>query len=958
MKKCVECGFQLEVNSKFCAECGTKQPEQKTENQHAGVNIGDGNVMSIAGDITKNKTVIQAQNYQQIVDDTKKIIECGVSGKRCMISESIMCLICGKDVSKEHYVEKTKRCENCEKKAIITYTKEVEKALEDGIITSEEKLHLDRLAPQLLISSEKQQDIEKKVRNKKQTSGSALSGMEQKLLNSAIETIIKGDLEKGHEMVKMIAQETGNAEALFWNFLTKAILLPEKAEKEYENRSADDVFWQQYWMFLVYLKNGNALRATRIISNNRNHFPDHAEDMKLAEIAWYLCSDDEDYKSDAKKLMENLDTSAISAPLLNFEKSLRRALISDSEEQLEDKAILEFWLKKVLGDKVKIVSKTKTFKCGKNLTATLDDKGTFTIIGEGEMVNYAIQKDVPWYNELESIKTIIFEEGVTSVGDRAFSSFGGTSITIPVNVTRIGKRAFCESALEVVEISCDIKMIDDEAFYGCDSLNSITIRSYDVPKLGEDVFYEVDTESCKLYVQENCFFCYEDIEQWSDFENRLYIEDDGGYEIYCAKCENHYNASEDVCPFCEDDDDEPKPKKPAIKMPVAKKTTETKTPIVEEKKTPEQILEEYQRLSDKEQNVEAFNLIRPLAEQGNAKAQEKLADSYEKGKGVEQSFKEAFQWYKKAAEQGEALAQCNLGSMYALGRGCDKNEEEAFLWHKKSAEQGNYIGQKCFAYSYQSGIGSSKDREEALPLFKKLAEQGDEGINHVIQYVKTKAETKKEAPPKVETKTPEQILEEYQSLYDKEEYEDAFNKIRSLAEQGNAEAQRKLARLYWFGKGVDENEKEAVKWFEKAAKQGDAISQTRLGLILWKSGGKKGKAIEWFEKSAEQGEKHAQLYLGEISEKMFNTTEAIKWYKQAAEQGMATAQFCLGRAYERQKVMGISTNKKEAIEWYKKAAEQRYIGAVVRLTKLGVNTETYVSSGKNERSAITGEVYR
>ena len=59
----------------------------------------------------------------------------------------------------------------------------------------------------------------------------------------------------------------------------------------------------------------------------------------------------------------------------------------------------------------------------------------------------------------------------------------------------------------------------------------------------------------------------------------------------------------------------------------------------------------------------AAQLFRPLAEQGNAKAQYNLGLMYDKGQGVPQDAQEAVKWYRKAAERGFAKAQVNLGVM-------------------------------------------------------------------------------------------------------------------------------------------------------------------------------------------------------------------------------------------------------------------------------------------------------
>ena len=61
-------------------------------------------------------------------------------------------------------------------------------------------------------------------------------------------------------------------------------------------------------------------------------------------------------------------------------------------------------------------------------------------------------------------------------------------------------------------------------------------------------------------------------------------------------------------------------------------------------------------------------------------------------------------------------------------------------------------------------------------------------------------------------------------------YETAFNEFKELAEQGEAAAQFNLALMYANGRGVLQDDKEAVKWYTKAAEQGDADAQFNLGL--------------------------------------------------------------------------------------------------------------------------------
>ena len=115
-------------------------------------------------------------------------------------------------------------------------------------------------------------------------------------------------------------------------------------------------------------------------------------------------------------------------------------------------------------------------KCGDNLTWTLDD-GTLTISGHGKMDDYGLLKKLPWYNESYSIKEVIINNGVTSIGDEAFSGCHSlTSITIPDSVTAIGMNVFSDcKSLTSVMIPDSVTTIGWWAFEGCTSLINVII---------------------------------------------------------------------------------------------------------------------------------------------------------------------------------------------------------------------------------------------------------------------------------------------------------------------------------------------------------------------------------------------------------------------------------------------------------------------------------------------------
>jgi len=134
--------------------------------------------------------------------------------------------------------------------------------------------------------------------------------------------------------------------------------------------------------------------------------------------------------------------------------------------------------------------------CGDNVTWNYDNTtNTLTISGSGAMANnaYMIWHDNEFQN---SIKTVVIENGVTSIGTAAFVNCASlTSITIPDSVTSIGMVAFydCES-LTSITIPDSVTSIGSSAFVDCVSLTSITIPN-SVTSIGEGVFTGCDSLS-------------------------------------------------------------------------------------------------------------------------------------------------------------------------------------------------------------------------------------------------------------------------------------------------------------------------------------------------------------------------------------------------------------------------------------------------------------------------------
>jgi hypothetical protein len=113
--------------------------------------------------------------------------------------------------------------------------------------------------------------------------------------------------------------------------------------------------------------------------------------------------------------------------------------------------------------------------------------------------------------------------------------------------------------------------------------------------------------------------------------------------------------------------------------------------------------------------------------------------------------------------------------------------------------------------------------------------------------------------------------------------------------------------VYEYGKGVLQDFTEAMKWYRKAAEQGDSSAQNTLGVMY-----RDGKGVPQ------------------------DFTEAMKWYRKAAEQGNDFALADLGYMYEFGK--GVERNLTVAESYYVKASELGNNFAKERLKEWANNT--------------------
>ena len=134
--------------------------------------------------------------------------------------------------------------------------------------------------------------------------------------------------------------------------------------------------------------------------------------------------------------------------------------------------------------------------CGANLTWTYNESlKKLTISGEGEMSDFNYNS-TPWNSYKSNIYSVDILDGVTSIGDYAFSSFSSLlNVYFSSTLQEIGEWAFYQCiSLKYISIPSNVKTIGACAFQDCSDLISIDEWS-GVTTIGSGVF-----QGCKRLV--------------------------------------------------------------------------------------------------------------------------------------------------------------------------------------------------------------------------------------------------------------------------------------------------------------------------------------------------------------------------------------------------------------------------------------------------------------------------
>ena len=404
----------------------------------------------------------------------------------------------------------------------------------------------------------------------------------------------------------------------------------------------------------------------------------------------------------------------------------------------------------------------------------------------------------------------------------------------------------------------------------------------------------------------------------------------------------------------------------------------------------------------KQNPASALEWMEKAARGGNPDSLFQLGTFHAFGVGTEPNQEKANELYLRAANAGSVRACLVLGQIHLLGRGLPPNEDIARKWVERSvdmlkedAELGSVLAATDLYMIYNESTLLDDHMEEGMKWLRKaadvglpraitllgktLAEEGNtakglplieqaaaqhESDAHFLLWqiyragMGTKPDEEKafqalEQAAKLRNITAMHVLAEWHRTHPEAEgsreaaddwYRRAHDGFLVLANRGNIDAMSALVVLYGQGRGVEQDEAEALRWLQRTAELGEAKAQFLMANAYENGLGVErnpDRALSWYKRSAAEGYLPSMIALGAIHQQgalgtRKNMSVAHTWHQKAfeetrklAEKDDPDAQNLLSTFYAQG--LGTDPNRAESIRWLRASGKNGYLPAIMKL---------------------------
>ena len=254
-----------------------------------------------------------------------------------------------------------------------------------------------------------------------------------------------------------------------------------------------------------------------------------------------------------------------------------------------------------------------------------------------------------------------------------------------------------------------------------------------------------------------------------------------------------------------------------------------------------------------EKNVErALRYLSMAAEQGDSHAQQALGAVYLKGEHVAQDFKRAREFLIAAANKNDGHANYLLGWIYENGQGVSIDQTAATAYYYKAAVAGDHAGQAAYGWAKVAGQGTNEDYATGVEWLRRAVEAGDEYGKLALALAYLRAE-------------------------DESNYGEARRLLESSALGGDHRVYVALGDIYRRGRGVAKDPVKAFAYYSRAASLGSSAGNFYVAYML------------------ERGEAGKRDYV-----------ESLKHYQQAADSGSVSAEINAASFFAEGKGVGVN----------------------------------------------------
>lgn len=207
-------------------------------------------------------------------------------------------------------------------------------------------------------------------------------------------------------------------------------------------------------------------------------------------------------------------------------------------------------------------------------------------------------------------------------------------------------------------------------------------------------------------------------------------------------------------------------------------------------------------LFEQDKYKEAYQILKQLADKGDAKSQNSLGNGYEYGFWGDINLEQAKYWYEKAANQNYVKGIHNLGVVLFL----QKHYKEALPYFEKGKSLNHADSINMLGVYHQEGIVFQQDHKKALEYFSQAIDIDANNASALFNIGQAY----------------------YYGEGVEQDYTKAFVWLTKSASQDYSLAQIQLAEMYFSGKGINRNVAKAIEIIKPLAELGDSKAQENL----------------------------------------------------------------------------------------------------------------------------------